>query len=263
MESLPVEILTQIISDVFTDDTIFHLDHCLDLALGCQSWVDLGNSTEGASEEYISYFFEEHGTKESDLRYGILRAASPRLKPHLLDWCMATSTSRFMRRISKALFFACKTVAMHERTADKLWMNEIENMSSENQKLAIKHIRSLILIKSGPGETSLTSLCGLPRRISAFSNLRRVDHMFSVSTPPSARWWKKPKIERIDMPDELKDILFPQGMPRGNLKISMVPAVEVGVFHKKSYLDMLKRDLYPVLRYIASRGAMKAVEDTV
>ncbi|WEW59816.1 hypothetical protein PRK78_005296 [Emydomyces testavorans] len=177
-------------------------------------------------------------------------------KPHLLDWQLVNATSRHFRKLGKQVFFSSKTFFMHPDFADKLQKIQAEPLSTEDQQIAVACIQSIIFI-----QIDLLSprwLLALPRQISIFPCLRRLDLMFYVL--PDYRSEPGKLLDYISARKHLVspflDLLGSIGVPTDRVELGMMVAANRPWERLEDYL---KDSMYPMLKAVGEIMArMKA-----
>jgi hypothetical protein len=170
---------------------------------------------------------------------------------HRVDWIAVTSTSHRTRAIGKVSFFTMKTFAIHRDVPARLQRSEpnaIKGMMLDDQALALRYIRDIIIVD--PGENSPSTFLVLPQSIAAFSNLRRCTLLFrffrnSFDGAIDVEWVTKAFISSAPVHFKMQEYMIGIGMPRHFiLEEAMGPGRD-----RQDHQDLMEEHVYPVLRF--------------
>ncbi|KAI1178006.1 hypothetical protein F4777DRAFT_540181 [Nemania sp. FL0916] len=201
LEALPEELLKQILDHVMTRNSPFRIDH-VPAQQEAKEDPTLGNMP------IQQWYYPALQIKSSSGLYDPLSipvtAGCPhhrdKRETHIVDWVIANSVSRHMRRLGRAAFFESKAIAMHSTLPSRLSSSSTSPSSVPNlgfarilaatpeSLLLLSHVRRLILVDAS--EQSPNWMLGLPRLLSVgtFPALREVALIFGHRRTDDPEW---------------------------------------------------------------------------
>lgn len=273
LDSLPDELLQEILNYVMIRDNPFNIGDCIrtaKVAADCLQAQEAGSSTQpepvptvdlppqtilppshfGGEEQRESLIKEDLERKRKRDKFAKNKSQWPIYdfslavhQPHLLDWRVASSVCNRFRSLGKEAFFSHKVFVMDRMIAGKLQNQDLPNLSSKDQKIAVRYIRSMILVVKDL--CSLDAFRTLRHRIAGFSGLRYVDFFFNGGqTNPPLVWIINAAKHRMLPPPKLVNALSTVRVPLDRLTIGVLvsPDTQWDVHEKQ-----LERYIYPFL----------------
>lgn len=267
MEKLPDELLQKILNYAMIRDTPFCIEDCSSVAeKSAQGEQKIRNARISTNDDHTKSSnpdFKRGGDNPvcSLLRL-LLTNADPTQVPHLLDWCIVNGTCRRFRKLGKEAFFSQKVFGMSAGFARRLQKLEVKNLSADDQRTALKYISSIIFLEAVT--TTASSLLTLPRRISAFPRLKRLDHMIGGPNVFSACFVVSQLKYRKEAPPEFIEALGCIGVPVDRLEIGIIHCEDRSGDPDNGYNDRLMRaQVYPMLRFKGSLLAKQRAKDAL
>ncbi|KAL2010300.1 hypothetical protein VTN00DRAFT_6107 [Thermoascus crustaceus] len=234
MEKLPDELQQKILNYAMIRDTPFCIEECISVA------------------EKSAKDSKRHGDDCADAALQLLLSkVEPTQVSHLLDWRIVNGTCRRFRNLGKEAFFSQKVFGMSAEFAHKLRKLEVKNLSVDDQRTALKYICSIIFFEAVTNTAS--SFLTLPRRISAFPRLKRLDHMIGWPNVFSARFIITQLEYRKEAYHGFIEALGCIGVPVDRLEIGIIHCEDRAGDPDTGYNDRVMRaDVYPLLRFKGS-----------
>ncbi|KAL9036946.1 MAG: hypothetical protein Q9214_005911 [Letrouitia sp. 1 TL-2023] len=271
-DRIPDELVYEILTNAMTRNTSFSIIDCIRTANAVDSSVkskhDSGSqpieddqyfemSAEAfCSNELRSSLFNE---KDERKRKQISVEKSKSLWPlydlsigiqqdHLLDWRVAGSVCKRLRRLGKKAFFSSKTFAMDLNLAKRLQELSLTRLSTGDQRTASRYINSIILVYHNLRSPS--AFITLPRRIAGFPFLKRLHFYFGGRAGDPLVWNTIAAKARMEPPSHFVDILSTIGLPTEKLDIGILISPDTNwSLHERS----LENNVYPMLRVLVNR----------
>ena len=243
-DTLPNELLREIIRYAMVRDTPFDLDSCLRTATAVEA------SAKSKSNKTTR---NKTGGENPFLRWRLHALDSETQRQHLQDWHIASSVCRCIRSMGKEAFFSNKVFAMDLALAKKLQARTLSRLTTEDQQTASRHINSIILIVDNP---PLCTFIGLPRCIAGFRNLKSIDFFFGAQEWEWAFWSIKATKCRMQPPAHFNDALTVIGIPIDKITIGILSS-DTWSFHE----HLLKIHVYPMVKFWAAWKLMKEYKE--
>ena len=271
-DRIPDELVYEILSYAMIRDTSFSISDCIRTAKFVESSIkhkhNSGSqpveddpyfemSTEAfCSTELRSSFFKERDERK---RKVISVKRSPSLWPlydlsigiqqdHLLDWRIAGSVCKRLRKLGKKAFFSTKIFVMDLNLAKRLQELSFTRLSAEDQQTASKYISSITLVYHSL--QSPNAFITLPRRIAGFQFLKRLDFYFGSRQGDPLVWSTIAAKARMRPPSHFVDVLSTIGLPTEKLDIGILINPDTNWTLCES---SLKKTIYPMLRVWVDR----------
>ena len=217
-DSLPNEIVREILNWAMVRDTPFDLGDCIRTATAVETTVN------------------------SDSQWPLYDASIESQQRHLQDWRIAGSVCGRVRSLGKEAFFTSKVFAMDLTLAKRLQARSLSRLSTEDQQIASQRITSVILMVDNLQTPS--TFINIPRCIAAFPKLECLDFFFGGRKGEPLAWMIKAAENRMQPPSHFNDALSAIGTPTDKIAMGILisPDSEWS-FHE----ELLKSNVYPML----------------
>ena len=197
-------------------------------------------------------------------------------RSHLLDWLLVVGTCQRFRRLGKEAFFSQKVFVMSARFAIKLRNLEAGFLSTQDQHIATRLIRSIVILdgiflniqdqhkwtgchsSSGFNDSiiaSPSSFLILASWVLSFPRLERLDHLFGYRPGEGVHLITQAAQDRRPAWANFTDHLASIGVPTGRLDMGIMKC------EGPTWNDLergLTWNIYPMLRAIARSREIRA-----
>ena len=270
IDRVPDELIFEILKYAMIRDTPFDIVECIRVSKSLDQPETLEEnqqiSFEGydtlrdMAQEFTRPYKEEsrermskRQTSKSKSEWPLYDATINIQQPHLLDWRLAGSVCRRLRKMGKVAFWTSKTFVFNMSTAEALQSLSLTCLNIESQRTALRYIRSIILMP--PQLYSPSSF--IPLLVVGFSALKYLDFYLGQRRDDPFAWLAIVCKDRMQPPAHFIDALFTIGIPVEKLDVGILinPSTEW------SYQEtLLENNIYPMLKAINSR--IKSTNDT-
>ncbi|KAI4209076.1 MAG: hypothetical protein LQ351_007941 [Letrouitia transgressa] len=271
-DRIPNELVYEILSYAMTRNTSFSVSDCIRTAKLVESSKKSKNDSGSqlveddqyfemsaeafCSDKLRSSFLEERRERErKQISVKISQSPWPLYdlsieiqQEHLLDWRVAGSVCKRLRRLGKRAFFSSKIFAMDLNLAKRLQESSLTRLSTEDQRTASRYINSIILVYHNLQSPS--AFITLPHRVAGFPFLKRLYFFFGGRTGDPLVWSRIAAKARMQPPSHFIDVLSTIGLPTEKLDIGIFISPDTNWSVCES---SLKKNIYPILRVYVDR----------